>query len=198
MLTPLRSLAAHRRRGTTHGRPAPIGPPPCGSPSPRKDATKSPWPHSPPESSLAAGQPVRQPAKVLGGVRDAAQGALVLEPLPIALLLRLAGLGLRSPGLLPLPCLRFGLCFPLLGPALGLLGLVAHEGAVGLLGLAHRLVHLPASFPRGSVVLDTREGSGGYTRGPMRGARNGRPRLLTGGPCGERLPLGCYYPASLW
>src|SRR5215210_6306191 len=100
MLPPIRSLAV-RRRGTTHGRPAPIGSPPCGSPTPKKDATERPWPPSPPEALLAAGQPVRQPAKVLGGVRDAPQGALVLEPLSVALLLRLPGLGLRSPGLLP-------------------------------------------------------------------------------------------------
>src|SRR5215213_205040 len=91
------------------------------------------------------------------------------------------------PGLLPLPGLRFCLCFPLLGPALGLQCLVAHECTVGLLGLALSLVHLPASFPRGSVGLDTREDQGGYTRGPMRGARNGRPRLVPSGPPrGER------------
>src|SRR5215212_6468792 len=38
-----------------------------------EDATERPWPPSPPECLLAAGQLVCQPAKVLGGVRDAAQ-----------------------------------------------------------------------------------------------------------------------------
>src|SRR5215212_4261858 len=55
--------------------------------------------------------------------------------------------GLCLPGLLPLPSLCLCLGLALLGAALGLHGLVAGEGAVGLLGLAHRLVHLPASFP---------------------------------------------------
>src|SRR5215212_10225907 len=104
---------------------------------------------SPPETLLlAAGQPVRQPTKVLGGAGDSAQRTLVLEPLPVALLLRLPGLRLRSPGLLQLSGLGLGLGLPLLGPALGLQGLVAHQCAVGLFGLACRPVHLPASFPR--------------------------------------------------
>src|SRR5215212_1340134 len=94
---------------------------------------------SPPEVLLllAAGQLVRKAPEVFGGVRDTNQGSFVLEPLPVALLLCLPGLGL------PLPGLRLGLGFALLGAALGLLGLVAGEGTVGLLGLAHRLVHVP-------------------------------------------------------
>src|SRR5918995_4963704 len=128
-------------------------------------ATERPCPPSPPEVLLlAAGQPVRKAAQVLGGVRDAAQGALVIEPLPVALLLGLLGLGLGSPGLLPLPSFGLGLGLALLGAALGLLCLVACQGTVGLLGLAHRLVHRdPTSFLLGSVALDTREGRDGYT-----------------------------------
>src|SRR3712207_6662789 len=56
----------------TEGPPRSVGPP-RGQPSPRKDATEGPRPPSPPEALLlAAGQLVRQSAKVLGGVRDAA------------------------------------------------------------------------------------------------------------------------------
>src|SRR5215212_7333993 len=114
-------------------------------------------PKDPPRSIrlLAACQLARQTAKVLGGVRHAAQGALVLEPLPVALLLGLPGLCFSPSGLLPLP--SFGL-------ALGLVGFVARQGAIGLLGLAHRLVHRDlTSFLLGSVPLDTREGRRGYT-----------------------------------
>ena len=92
---------------------------------------------------LAAGQLFLQPAPVLGGVAAAAQGAVVLDPLPVRLLLGLPSLGLRPPSLLPLPGLRLGFGLPLLGAALSLQGLVAGEGAVGLLGLALSLVHLP-------------------------------------------------------
>src|SRR5215212_8590028 len=123
MLTPLRSLAAPLTREGRH--------------------KERPWLPSPPEALLAAGQPVRKTAQLLGGISDAAQGPFVLEPLPVALLFRLPGLCLRPPGLLPLPGLRFGLGLPLLGPALVLLCLVARQGTVGLLGLAHRLVHRP-------------------------------------------------------
>src|SRR5829696_844761 len=98
---------------------------------------------------LAAGQVVREAAQALLAretaqwslVREVAQWSLVLAPLPVALLLRLLGLGLGLPGLLPLRglLLRFGLS--LLGAALGLLGLVPYQGAVGLLEFALRLIH---------------------------------------------------------
>src|ERR687893_374003 len=90
---------------------------------PPKDATRG-LPH---HEILAAGQLVR----------DATQGTLILEPLPVSLLLRLLRLDLGLPGLLPLLGLGLGLGLSLLGASLGLLGLVADHGAVSLLGLVH-------------------------------------------------------------
>src|SRR5918997_1416302 len=77
------------------------------------------------------------PLKLRQGVAYVAQKAALALP-PVALLLGLLGLGLGLPGPLPLLGLCFGLS--LQGAALGLFGLVAHQGAVGLLDLALRLL----------------------------------------------------------
>jgi hypothetical protein len=136
---------------------------------PPKDATRG-LPH---HEILAAGQLVRDAAQALRRVGDVAQGTLVLQPLPVSLLLRLLGLDLGLPGLLPL----LGLGLSLLGATLGLLGLVADHGAVSLLGLAHGLVHGPTSLwlvllSVVLVTLDAREGRDGYTPAFRKGAQN--------------------------
>src|SRR5918997_6917614 len=74
------------------------------------------------------------------GVAHVAEEAALALPL-VALLLGLVGLGLGLPGPLPLLGLGLRLGLPLQGAALFLLGLVAREGAPGLLHLALGLVH---------------------------------------------------------
>src|SRR4028119_1347366 len=75
------------------------------------------------------------------GVREAAQGPLVLALLLVSMPFGLLGLGLGLPGPLPLLGLGLGLGLPLQCAALFLLGLVACEGAPGLLHLALGLLH---------------------------------------------------------
>src|SRR4028119_654919 len=113
------------------------------------------------------------------GVREAAQGPLVLALLLVSMPLGLLGLGLGGPGLLSLLGLRLRLGLPLLGAALGLLGLVARQGAVGFLGLAYGFLrHIGLHSRVVFVALDAREGQDSYT--PVRvwlpGAASRDPR----------------------
>src|SRR5918997_7194100 len=104
------------------------------------------------------------PLEARQGVREAAQGPLVLELLLVSLPLGLLGLGLGLPRSLPL--LGLGLCFglPLQGAPLCLLSLIAHQGAVGFLGLAYGLLrHIGLHSRVVSVALDAREGQDRYT-----------------------------------
>src|SRR3712207_9552402 len=81
------------------------------------------------------------------GVSEAAQQPLVFAPLPVALPLGLLGLFLGLSGLGPLSGFLARLALPLLRPALGLLLLVAGDGAGGFLHLALGLVVHRCSFP---------------------------------------------------
>src|SRR4028118_1503735 len=113
------------------------------------------------------------------GVREAAQGPLVLALLLVSLPLGLLGLGLGWPGLRSLLGLRLRLGLPLLGAALGLLGLVARQGAVGFFGLAYGFLrHIGLHSRVVLVALDAREGQDSYT--PVRvwlpGAASRDPR----------------------